>query len=100
MCNHQSDVFRNRTDLILCVISYRHEGMGELLLREIKQRIGLILCRRHGVADSISSVGKLFHARVVAGRNVIGSDLQTPLKQGFPFHIAVACNTRIRRAPF
>ena len=41
----QADILRDLTDLVLGILAHRHKRMGKLLLGQIVQRIGLILCR-------------------------------------------------------
>ena len=41
----QADILRDLTDLVLGILPHRHKRMGKLLLGQIVQRVGLILCR-------------------------------------------------------
>ena len=72
--------------------------MCKLLLRQIIQCIGLILRRRHRIANAVSSIWELRDTRIVTGCDIIRANLQRTLQQRLPLHVAVAGNTRIRRA--
>ena len=66
-------------DLVLGKFSHRHQGMGELLLRQAEKSIGLILfcCRRF--TQSEAAVWKLLNPGVMACGNVVGSNVKTSL---------------------
>ena len=95
-CYRKTDFCCNLTNLIFCVVSDRHQRMRKLLLGQIIQCIRLVFCRCYRICNRIPSIGKLFDSCIMSGRNVVRSNRKTALKQRFPFHIAVAGDTRVR----
>ena len=94
----QPNLRGNLPHLRLRVISDRHQRMCKLLLRQIVKCITLILSGGHGRCDGIPSIRTLHNPCIMTGRNIIRSDFHAAVKQGFPLHIAVTSNTRIRRS--
>ena len=99
VCHIESQLLGNRTDLALLIGTDRHFCAHQLLLCQIVQGIGLILCCRHRIADRIAAIFQLLNPGVVTCRDVVRTDLHAALQQGFPFDIAVAGDTRVRRPP-
>ena len=99
MCHRKSRFLRNFTHSCLLIFTDRHQCVPQLLLRQIIQRIGLILRCSNRTADRISSVRKLINSCIMTGCDIICTDLQTALQKRFPFDISVAGNTRIRCTP-
>ena len=98
-CDRKPGRCRDGAHLGLLVLSDRHQGMGKLALREVIERIALILCGGLGACERVAPVFKRQHPRVVTGRNVIRPEHKAARKQRFPLHIAIAGNAGIRRAP-
>ena len=82
-------------DFILGIFPHRHQGMCQLLLGQIVQRIGLILGCGNGITDGKTAIRQPVNPRIMSRGNVIRPDLQASLQQGFPLHITVAGNTGI-----
>ena len=96
LCHGETTVLGDLSHLILRVITDGHQRLGKLELGQVVERVGLVLRRRHGIADRVTSVRQLADPGIVTGRNIISTDLQTALQKCLPFYIAVAGNTRIR----
>ena len=73
--------------------------MRELSLGQIVERIGLILCGGLRETERIAPVLEAKNLRIVAGRDIIRAEQETPLQQRLPLHKAVAGDTGIRGAP-
>ena len=63
------------------------------------ERIGLVLCHVDALLQQKTSRRVLRNTRIVARRHILRAELARPLQQPLEFHIAVAGDAGIRRAP-
>src|ERR1051325_2877591 len=88
-----------RAHFALCQGSERKERMGELLLREREEKIGLVLLSVDPAGERRASGLTIVHdARVMAGRDIIGAAAAGPFEQNAELEVAVARDARIGRA--
>ena len=96
-CSHRQTIGPGHSAhrfFIIC--SQRHQRVGELLLCQLIQCIGLILCRpRH--TQCIPAIGKPHNLPVMSCGNIIRADGKRTCQQCFPFYITVAGNAGIGR---
>ena len=90
MCHRKSCLLCDLSDLVFFIEAHRHQCAGKLLLCQIVKGIGLVFGGCDGILYGVSAIWKLLDAGIVACCDVICSDFQRTLQQGFPFHIAVA----------
>ena len=64
--NRNSRFLCHSPDLILMIISHRHQRVCKLFLCQAVQRIGLILRCGHRIPDRIASIGELLHPGIMS----------------------------------
>ena len=90
---------REFPDLFLCIGPHRHQRVGKLFLGQIVEGVGLVLGLRHAAAHGEAAVCQPGHPGVVPCGDIVRANLQAALKKRLPFHIAVAGDAGVRRAP-
>ena len=90
---------REFPDLFLCIGPHRHQRVGKLFLGQIVKGVGLVLGLRHAAAHGEAAVCQPGHPGVVPCGDIVRANLQAALKKRLPFHIAVAGDAGVRRAP-
>ena len=75
----QGNLLCQLTDLLLGVGAHRHQRAGKLLLRQIVERVGLILGLGRRFFQRIAAVWQALNLRVVAGGDVIRPDVHAAL---------------------
>ena len=83
--------------LLLVVASHRHQGMGQLFLGQVIERVCLVLCGCNRGFQGITPSRQPVYLRIMACGNVISPDGHAPPEQRLPFHMAVAGNTWVGR---
>ena len=79
VCDHQPDLLCDLADLILMIISDRHECSRQLRLRQIVKCISLVFLGGDRIFDRITAIWKLLNSCVVSGRNVICTNSKAPV---------------------
>ena len=79
VCDHQPDLLCNLADLVLMIISDRHECSRQLRLRQIVKCISLVFLGGDRIFDRITAIWKLLNPCIMSGRNVICTDCKTPV---------------------
>src|SRR5262245_580176 len=77
--------------------AHRKHRTRELLLRQRKEEVRLILVGIHAALQQPSTVRIALHARVVAGRDLLGAESARALQERRELQVAVAMRTWQRR---
>ncbi len=76
-------------DFRLLILAHGHQGVGELLLGQIIEGVGLILFFAYAPADGESAVRQPDNPGVMSGGYIIRPDGKAPAQKRLPFHITV-----------
>ncbi len=95
LCHGQPRLLRHPAYIRLLIFPHGHQRMGQLMLRQIVQGIGLILSGCHGPANGIPSVLQPCDSGIMPRGNKVRPHGKASGKQGLPFHIPVACDAGI-----
>ena len=69
--------------------------MGDLLLCQVKECIGLVFFGCNGISDGESAVVKLYDSGVMSGCDIVRAQFLRLVQERSPFQMSVARNTRI-----
>jgi len=84
---------------VLRPIAHRKNGATELILRERKQEVRLILCRiRAALQEKAAGRRIALDPRVMAGRHGVGAEAARPIDERGELQVAVAMRAGQRRA--
>ena len=84
-------------DFFFGVVSKRHQGPCQLLLRQAAEHVSLVLSGMSCLPDRVSSVFKLNHGCIVARCHIISFEDIRMIDEALPFYFPVAHDTGIWR---
>ena len=81
MCHRKSQALCHVPYLLLMVASHRHQGMGQLFLGQVIERVCLVLCGGHRGLQGITPSRQAVYLRIMTCGNVIRPDGHAPPEQ-------------------